>query len=81
MSHKDNHGQVGEALKIKLRLDTFNNTFQNALLVADKTELSVEELSEKFNISALVPFIIDKDTQGDYDVICEHGVEVRYFND
>lgn len=80
MNHKDNHGQVGEALKLKMKLDMFHQYTGSNILIADKTEMSLEELYSH-GLYSSIPLIIDQNTKGDYEVICEHGVEVRYFND
>lgn len=79
-NHKHNHEKVGEALFVKMTLEKFNKYFNRQVVVKEKTEIGIEELG-RYGISAGVPFIIDEDTIGDYDVICENGVEVRYYND
>lgn len=80
MNHKENHGQVGKALKVKMKLDTFHKFSKSNMLVENSKEISIEDL-DKLGIGSTVPIIVDKDTQGDYEVICEHGVEIRYWND
>jgi hypothetical protein len=73
---ENNHGKVGEALYLKYTLENFNKSFKNNVNYEDKTELSINELS-KYGLWSAVPVLIDKNTQGNYECVCEFGVEVH----
>lgn len=78
--HKHNHGKVGEALKVKMTLEKFNEVSGNKNQFPNLTEFTIEEL-RKYRCYAGVPLIIDESTQGDYEVICENGAEVHYYEE
>jgi hypothetical protein len=71
MNHTENHGKVGEALYLKFTPEVFYK------LSKEKHENG--EIFDHQNAS--VPVHIDKDTQGDWECVCENGVEIHYFND
>jgi len=77
MTEKDNHGKVGEVLHIKMTLEKLNSLIERNIDIPDKTKLSIEELN-KLNVSAGVPLIIDENTKGNYEAVCEYGTEVHY---
>ena len=79
-NNKENHGKVGDALHVKMTIEKFNSVSKNNNTIPNKTVLSTEEL-EKFGASSCVPFVIDEDTQGDYEVVCENDIEVHYHNE
>jgi hypothetical protein len=80
---ENNYGKVGEALYIKFTPEGFQERLTNKFDFIDGQILSVDEInSGKYgNISASVPVHISNDTQGDYDVVCEYGTEVYFYND
>ena len=81
--YKQNHQKVGEALKVKLTPQSFKSKrwADTDIDVQNGTEFSIEQLMEQFDLNIAVPIVIDEEAVGDYDVICEYGTEVRYFND
>lgn len=70
-----NHGKVGKALYIKMTKEKFEDRLgRKSDLCAN--QLVSEEVLEGFGISSDIPFYLNENTKGEYEVICENGVEV-----
>ncbi len=71
---KTNHGQVGEALCIKITQDKFEKLTGKRM--PNGAFIHVDEFNKKYGVST-VPFQIDNEAQGDYECVCVYGVEVH----
>jgi hypothetical protein len=84
MIDKSNHGQVGVALYIKFTAMKFLSITSKARAedVYDGQVFYPEDkILIEYGISSSVPIYIDNNTQGDYEVVCDHGVEVHEYNE
>lgn len=79
--HKDNHGKVGEVLYIKMTPENFDDLFKNREITLDKTTLSVEKLEGDYGVVSPIPIMVDEETQGDYEFVCENGIEIHYWGE
>lgn len=71
----ENHGKVGEALYVKMTLDAFNTKAGADINVPNLTQLEPEQIAQ-YRVTTTVPIVIDESTKGNYEVVCEHGVEI-----
>lgn len=79
---EDNHGKVGECLYIRFTVDKFKEQAGNRIVseigeVQDGDVYDIDYLNNLGGISTSVPIHIDNDTQGNYEAVCEFGVEVH----
>lgn len=81
INHKENHGKVGKVLYIKMTLAEFNRVSKNNITIPNKTTISIEELEGKYGAVTAVPIMIDEETQGDYEAVCENGTEIHYWDE
>lgn len=62
---ENNHGKVGEALYLKYSPQKFfelsNEQYKDGEVIRDRT----------------VPIYIDINTQGNYECVCEYGIEIH----
>jgi hypothetical protein len=70
MKDKSNHGQVGDALYIRMTAETIYRITGIKCPKTDKDTLILEALK-----GCAVPFICVKETNSDYEVVCEDGIE------
>lgn len=69
-----NHGKVGNVLYVKYSPQKFFELSGD--LYEDGYVISVEEFNSKYG-AASCPIHIDSNTQGNYEVVCEYGVELH----
>jgi hypothetical protein len=84
MIDKSNYGKVGDALYVKMTEKTFSDKASRGFhLIKDMTVFTPEQINSGFfgAIATGIPICIDNNTQGDYEVVCEYGIEIHEWDD
>lgn len=72
---KNNHGEVGEALYVKMTKEKFEKMLGKSTPF-ENNQILTEEILDQYGISS-IPVHLDENTQGEYECVCEFGVEIH----
>lgn len=65
------HGQLGECIYLKFRQDEFDIEIEERFYSSDKV------ITLRPSIPTNVPVLIDNSTEGEYEAVCEMGIEIH----
>lgn len=71
---KNNHGKVGKALYVRMTKENFEERLNKQIPLETK-QLNPDELGF-YGVASSIPVHISDDVEGNYEVVCEQGIEI-----
>jgi hypothetical protein len=75
---KSMHGKLGKAVKLRMSPSTIAMKFRTTMPIGNYTSEQAEQM-----IGGLwaIPLEVAYDVIGDYEIVCEQGIEIHYYNE